>query len=95
MCRIPVVSTTGALTEIDLLAICTKLREISGASAAYKSDNSIRAVAQLGRAPGSGRAAKKYPYFLSRALTCLFTGKLIEGTLSQVSSSDPKNIVGG
>ena len=35
MCRIPVASTTGALTRIDLLAICTKIREVSGASAAY------------------------------------------------------------
>jgi len=47
-------------------------------------------VAQLGRAPGSGRAAEKYPYFLSRALTCFFIGKLIERVLSQVFSNDPK-----
>jgi hypothetical protein len=50
----------------------------------------LRAVAQLGRAPGSGRAAEKYPYFLSRALTCFFIGKLIERALSQVFSNDPK-----
>ena len=39
MCRIPIVLTTGALTRIDLLAICAKIREVSEASAAYKSDN--------------------------------------------------------
>ena len=60
MCRIPVVSTTGALTEIDLLAICTKIREVSSASAAYKSNNSFRAVAQLGRAPGSGPGGRGF-----------------------------------
>ena len=60
MHRSPVLSTTGALTRIDLLAICTKIREVSGALAAYKSDNSFRAVAQLGRAPGSGPGGRGF-----------------------------------
>jgi hypothetical protein len=60
MCRIPVVSTTGALTRIDLLAICTKIREVTGTSTAYKSDNSFRAVAKLGIAPGSGPGGRGF-----------------------------------
>jgi hypothetical protein len=61
MCRIPVVSTTGALTRIDLLAICTKIREVTGASAQdAKVTVPFRAVAQLGRAPGSGPGGRGF-----------------------------------
>jgi hypothetical protein len=41
--------------RFELLAICGKIREITGAPAWQASFiNSFRAVAQLGRAPGSG-----------------------------------------
>jgi hypothetical protein len=50
---------------LDLLAICTKIREVSGASAAYpRVIIPVRAVAQLGRAPGSGLLSVGFPLFL-------------------------------
>jgi hypothetical protein len=45
----------------DLLAICIKIREVSGASAAYlRGIIPFRAVAQLGRAPGSGPGGRGF-----------------------------------
>ena len=56
-----IVSNTGPLDHgFDFLAICTKIREVSGTSAAYKSDNSFRAVAKLGIAPGSGPGGRGF-----------------------------------
>jgi hypothetical protein len=43
-------------TWLDFLAICRNVREVSDASAAQRRVKiPFRAVAQLGRAPGSGR----------------------------------------
>src|SRR5512132_2611720 len=45
--------------------------------------NSVkRAVAQLGRAPGSGQCANECAHFFLHALTCSAIGKLGDGCLS-------------
>jgi hypothetical protein len=91
MCKIPIVSTPELCQGFDLLAICTKIREVSGASAAHpRVIISVRAVAQLGRAPGSGQAPNEYAHLLSHALTSFFIGKLVERALSQVFSNEIK-----
>jgi hypothetical protein len=51
----------------------------------------FRAVAQLGKAPGSGRAREKYAHVLPTALTCFFIGKSPESRVSQVFSNARKN----
>jgi hypothetical protein len=47
--------------KLDLLAIRTKIREVVGASVAYpRVGIPFRAVAQLGRAPGSGPGGRGF-----------------------------------
>jgi hypothetical protein len=63
---IPVFDTSTATTSpsvlaFDLLAICRKIREVNGASAGRaRMSNPFRAVAQLGRAPGSGPGGRGF-----------------------------------
>ena len=67
------------------------MREVRAAPARHvRLADLILAVAQLGRAPGSGKAAEKHPHLLPRALTCFFIGKLFEWALSQVFSNELK-----
>ena len=44
--------------RFDLLAICSKIREVTSADLAF--GESFRAVAQLGRAPGSGPGGRGF-----------------------------------
>ena len=69
---------------MDRLDMPRKMREVKSTLAQR------RAVAQLGRAPGAGRAVEKYPHFLPRGLICFFRGKPLGQTLSQVFLSKPK-----
>ena len=46
------------MSGLEFLAICGKIREVNGASAARVP--LIRAVAQLGRAPGSGPGGRGF-----------------------------------
>ena len=52
-----------------------KIREVTGARGLAMIY--FRAVAQLGRAPGSGQAPNEYAHLLPRVLICFFIGKRI------------------
>ena len=61
---------------LELLAICHKIREVRGASAWHvRLSNPFRAVAQLGRAPGSGQLPGDFLKLSQLALTCSTLGK--------------------
>jgi hypothetical protein len=88
--RLPSCHSLQVSQRFDLLAICCKIREVRGRSAWHAGEFSIRAVAQLGRAPGSGRMPNKYAHLLPRVLSCFFIGKMHRRALSQVFSNAPK-----
>jgi hypothetical protein len=71
------------------------MREVSGASVANdRVTIPFRAVAQLGRAPGSGQAPNEYAHVLPRALTCFFIGKTLDALYLKCSQMSLKNSVG-
>jgi hypothetical protein len=86
------VKNLGLLNNPFAPVIYRKIREPSGAPVApSKVKIPFPAVAQLGRAPGSGRVPNKYAHLLPRILTRVFIGKSIGCALSQMISN---NIVG-